>query len=496
MTYGKMSDEEKALIAVSKDKKFENVLLSCAPCGITTVELTWLDFSAKGLEATERTAYNTLNRLTGSSGGFPPLLVKSTETIAGQPGGPKKVYRLTKFGLEILKKISPGSTVRYLDEPTDISLRHRYCQLEVYVLARRQGWDAEIEKVLPYRDEGGTDRNLRCDVVLQTPNGPLYVEIEQKLNKTTLPRAQKKLEHWHEYSVATGELPHLMLFFNLDLRSRDKTLEMWMEALWKVGEGGEIQFPISYLLMSNLRGTESLQDDLETSTMTLRPRAPIKKGNVSSTPWQPHPIIAPLLEGMDNILADQMAIKREMRDEDYLGREDMSEPGANVAMLMRAAKYIYDASGDDDKIWKNKFKDPVRALLLLRYYLTREPNLEMYAALQEAFKQAANKGVTLQKIQISAAIQNVFLSHFYIGRDNQLNVSFIVPNFEDKQGRYKVQVTFDQFGNFKDAHGLDAEHLSALEWMLSSLFTYSDFLGLTKGSFTSGMVTEMEEREN
>jgi hypothetical protein len=69
MTYGKMSDEEKALIAVSKDKKIETALLSCAPCGITTVELTWLDFAVKSLEATERTAYNTLNRLTGSSGG-------------------------------------------------------------------------------------------------------------------------------------------------------------------------------------------------------------------------------------------------------------------------------------------------------------------------------------------------------------------------------------------------------------------------------------------
>jgi hypothetical protein len=268
---------------------------------------------------------------------------------------------------------------------------------------------------------------------------------------------------------------------------------MWMEALWKMGKGGEIQFPISYLLMSNLRGTESLQGDLETSTMTLTPRAPIKKGSVHSTSWQPHPIIAPLLEGMEDILADQMAIKREMRDEDYLGREDMSEPGANVAMLMRAAKYIYDASGND-KIWKNKFKDPARSLLLLRYYLTREPNLEMYAALQEAFKQAANKGVTLQKIQITAAIQNVFLSHFYIGRDNQLNVSFIIPNFEDKEGRYKVQVTFDQYDDFKNAHGLDAEHLTALAWMLSSLYTYSDFLGLTKGSFTSDMVeTEVQE---
>ncbi|WKZ38289.1 MAG: hypothetical protein QY332_10145 [Anaerolineales bacterium] len=491
MTYGKMSDAEKALIAVSKDKKIETALLSCATCGATTVELTWLDFSTKGLESSERTAYNTLNRLAGSSGGFPPLLVKSTETIAGQPGGPKKVYRLTKFGLEILNKISPELTMRYLDEPTDIALRHRYCQLEVYVLARKQGWDAEIEKVLPYRDARGTDRSLRCDVVLQTTNGPLYVEIEQKLNRTTLPRAQKKLEHWHEYSVATGELPHLMLFFNLDLRSRDKTMEMWMEALWKVNKGGEIQFPISYLLMSNLRGTESLQEDLETSTMTLAPRAPIKKGNVHSTSWQPHPIIAPLLEGMEDILADQMAIKRELRDEDYLGKEDMSEPGANVAMLMRAAKYIYDASGDS-KTWKEKFKDPVRSLLLLRYYLTREPNLEMYAALQEAFKQAANKGVTLQKIQMSAAIQNVFLSHFYIGRDNQLNVWFIVPNFEDKKGGYKVQVNFDQYDGFMGAHGLTADHLSALEWMLSSLFIYPDFLGLTK-DLLPGSVTEEQD---
>lgn len=198
---------------------------------------------------------------------------------------------------------------------------------------------------------------------------------------------------------------------------------------------------------------------------------------------------------MEDILTDQMNIKREMRDEDYLGKEDMSEPGANVAMLMTAAKYIYDASGNADT-WQKKFKDPVRSLLLLRYYLTREPNLEMYAALQEAFKQAANKGVTLQKIQISAAIQNVFLLHFYIGRDNQLNIMFIIPNFEAKEGRYKVQVTFDQYGKFKDAHGLDPDHLSALEWMLSSLFTYSDFLGLTKRSFTSGIAVEMKEQED
>ena len=481
MTFGNLSDEAKALKMIENDRKAALALLSCAPCGMTTVELTGISFAAEDppQEATEKTTYNILNRLSGSKHGIPPILERSSMSISGR-GGAKKIYRLTQFGYGILQKIAPDLSIRYLNEPTAIMLRHRFCQLEVYTLARKQGWDAEIEKVIPY---GDGSRNVRCDVVLNAPGGPLYVEVEQKLVPASAPRARQKIGNWTRYMFESGETPRVILFFNLSVSETEKTIGYWREALWAVEQSEAVKFEVSYLLMSNLRRMGSLQEDMQAFAASLHPQAPVKEETIRAVEtWQPPAIVQPLIERLNRILFEQMEIKRYRQaqdlghdpdpDSDAFGYDDYA--GDNVAYLMVAAKHIYDASGNA----RGMFTPPMRSLWLMRYYLTHENNRELYSSLRERLAELANKNVTQYKIGMHQVIWDVIMRHFYIGMEGSLQIYATVPDYLANESNYGVKTVFLDFEKYKKKFDLRDEHLLALEWMLESIFNYQEDLGL------------------
>ena len=482
MTFGNLSDEAKALKMIENDRKAALALLSCAPCGMTTVELAGIWFAAENppQEATEKTIYNILNRLSSSKHGIPPILDRSSMSISGR-GGAKKVYRLTQFGYEVLQKIAPDTSIRYLNEPTEVMLRHRFCQQEVYTLARKQGWDAEIEKVIPY---GNGSRNVRCDVVLNAPDGPLYVEVEQKLAPASAPRARQKIDNWTRYMFETGEAPRVILFFNLSASETEKTIGYWRDALWMAKQSEAVKFEMSYLLMSNLRRLGSLQEDMQTFTASLHPLAPVKEGTIKAEEtWQPPVVVQPLIDRLDKTLFEQMEIKRYRQAEDLghspdldsgdFGYEDYS--GDNVAYLMVAAKHIYDASSNA----RGTFTPPMRSLWLMRYYLTHEYNRELYSSLRERLGELANKNVTQYKIGMHRVIWDVIMRHFYIGMEGSLQIYATVPDYLENESNYGVKIVFSDFNKFRDKFDLKDEHLLALEWMLESIFNYQEDLGLT-----------------
>jgi hypothetical protein len=350
----------------------------------------------------------------------------------------------------------------------------------VYTLARKQGWEAEIEKVIPY---GNGSRNVRCDVVLNAPDGPLYVEVEQKLAPASAPRARQKIDNWTRYLVETGEAPRVILFFNLSASETEKTIGYWRESLWAVEQSEEVKFEVSYLLMSNLRRLGSLQEDMQAFAASLHPQSPVKQETIRAVEtWQPPAIVQPLLERLDRILFEQMEIKRYRQaqdlghgpdpDGDNFDYEDYS--GDNVAYLMVAARHIYDASSNT----RGMFTPPMRSLWLMRYYLTHESNKELYSSLRERLGELANKNVTQYKIGMHRVIWDVFMRHFYIGMEGSLQIYPTVPDYLANESSYGVKIIFSDFDKYKDNFDLTDEHLVALKWMLESIFNYPEDLGL------------------
>lgn len=489
----RISDQEKAIEALSKDRKVEIALISAAACGMTTVELTALDFTSENppLQVTEKTIYNILNRLADSQNGFPPLFTVSKEFISGQHSGAKKVYRLTKFGREILEAMYPDITIRFMEDPTDISLRHRFCQLEVYILARKNGWNAEIERVISFEDEDtGERRNVRCDVVLHAPDGLIYVEIEQRIIEASENRIRQKFENWQRFALATGDKPQLLIFFNLDKKSRDKTMDMWGNTLWEIQKRKSLDYSISCLLMSNLRNRTSLQEDINQFSSELKPLAPVQKGKAMTAPeWTPPTVIEPYLRKLESEMFEVRECKYYLHHYYYEGSDIPAfEPRELIARLLRIAKLIYDASHKrSTKIIHEKTGLlPLHSLWLLRYFLSHEDCIELYVVVKEKVSQLNNKGVTQARNLMNEAIWEGVMRHFYIGYDPSFQVWIKVPDYAGSENRYQAIVSVTEINKFHEDFEITENHTIALAWMLESLFNYADILGLkgkTSGSF-------------
>ena len=65
------------------------------------------------------------------------------------------------------------------------------------------GWEAEVEKVIPY----AKGKEIRCDVLIQRPEGELYIEIEQELTRNNIERAREKFRNWKAFSISQEFVP-------------------------------------------------------------------------------------------------------------------------------------------------------------------------------------------------------------------------------------------------------------------------------------------------
>ena len=79
------------------------------------------------------------------------------------------------------------------------------------------------------------------------------------------------------------------------------------------------------------------------------------------------------------------------------------------------------------------------------------------------------------------------MRHFYIGYSEVLTIRTIVPDYGGSETHYEVKIlSFPAPDKFHPDFGITKEHVVALQWMLESIFIYSDILGLKgKGAKTS-----------
>lgn len=517
-----ISDQEKAIDLITSDRKVEIALISAVACGITTTELTGIEFAAAKppLQVTEKLIYNTLERLTSSKNGIPPLFTSSKQSVAGQQGGPKKCYRLTEFGLETLEAIYPDITIRFMEDPTNISLRHRFCQLEVYILARKMGWEAEIERVISFEDENtGESHNVRCDVVLHAPSGPIFVEIEQKIIEVSETRIRQKFENWQRYVVATGDVKRLLLFFNLDKKSREKTMALWEKALWEIRQTKLLDYSISYLMMSNLRTRVNLEEDIRQFSSTLQPQAPVRKGRAMAAPeWSPPITLQPYIQKIDFELQEVRAYRNNLQDIFFRGYIfNYVRPLEHLAYLLRIAKIIYDVDHVPPAREHPEFEFflqennivptreinsrtaliPYRSLLLLKYFLTHEDCSELYVTIKEKIGQFSSKGITQIRILMNEIIWEGLMRHFYIGYSEIFKIRTIVPDYAGSETHYEVQIlSIPDPDKFHPDFKITEKHQDALEWMLESIFTYPDILGLKRKGSQGFPSKDKEEQQS
>jgi hypothetical protein len=452
------------------------VLLSCQETGMTCQAL-----AEKAAGAEYRAVYSALSWLASPGHGLLPLLSAIPMRLESRPGRPPTGYVLTDVGAEIVSLLDPGLPVQAPNVRDQSDMQHRWCQLELLTRARQAELDVHIEQVLAY----GTNRTVRCDVVLETPERAHYIEIEQELGRTNLSRAVAKFGHWQEFSKThTDKKIDLVLLFNLSQAGLAKTLSLWQDALGLCKqEYGQLRFSPRYLLMGEIFSGDWLS--VIRSAPALKPRMPEKPPEMEpQKPSQPlQPLSDPLsqLEPAPGGLHPLDTFEFMQRVGDY---DQIEDPAERFQAFLGLMNSIYGASYYRDSPTLLYSIQPRESLWMLRYYIFHPANQAMYAELQESFswlaKQRGGMGLIMFRDAVTRILWDVFLRHHGFSRGGSLGVSFQIPDFGDRRSDYYVAVQFHGFSlNSPIAWMLDKAE-DALGWVLASLFIYCEELGLGK----------------
>lgn len=477
---------QKAVSLVNEKPLMGVFLRSSAACGMTTTELAAMEAKRDGVEVTDKALRNTLSKMTNLVAyGLQPFFIASSRGVEGRSGPKVKTYLLTEFGRQVIEKLYPDLPIRYLDEPKAIKLKHRFCQLEVYTLARKQGWQAEIEKVISY----GVTRSIRPDVALSTPQGRLYIEIEQTMKKDLVFRAEEKIRNWTDYHGDTGEIPWVLFLFNLREKEAPDTLAFWKDVLARTNT----PLKFTYKLMSVLRSQDSLENDLSES-VELSPEFMESHGEEEKEveEWLPPAAIADLLDDMSTRLEAQIEVKEQLAQLKASRTPPVGMEYASLYRLLEAAKFIWDIDFTfRDSMDENK-KDSIRKTLdvpensisMLRYYLHHPLNQVLRARLKNLHAVARRQAnaITLYRMTLNTLVLE-FLEYFRIAEvDGLFNVPVVMPDHSAKASRPSVQVLIaGDIANYvpSGTAGQIQEYITALSWVLQCLILYPDKLGLT-----------------
>jgi hypothetical protein len=481
-----LTEEKRKKIQLLLDERplMAAFLKSSTACGMTTTELAAMDAERAGVAVTDKSMRNTLSKMTNLvTHGLPPLFTTSSRNVEGRLGTKLKIYLLTEFGKQVIEHFYPGLSVRYLHQPGEIALKHRFCQMEVYALAQKQGWTAEIEKVIPY----GVTRSVRPDVVITTPEGTIYVEIEQVMKQDRVFRAEEKIRNWTDYHSATGEIPDVLFMFNLREKKAQETLSYWQDALARTNTPLEF----SYMLMSALRSNEDLQTDLLRHQVKLLPEFMSHKV-ASGEEWRAPSAIEGLFDDMISQLEAQIEIKEQLSQLKASRTPPVGMEYASLIRLMESAKFIWDIDftfkdgGMDEKKKEGIRKAldiPDNSIAMLRYYLHHPLNRELRERMKNLHTVARRQAnaITLYRMTLNAIVLE-FLEYFRITEvDGLFNVPVIMPDHSAKASRPSVQVIISSdLENYVPpaTAGQIQEYITALSWVLQCLILYPEKLGL------------------
>ena len=450
--------EKRALDALKKDGTLrERALITCKYCGMTNQPLVLLEC---GEYLDQRLIRATLEWLSKPTANFPAMLEGKPMRLASRNGRPKKAYLLTEFGKNVLSLLEPPIIARVHKPRDEKDLLHRFAQLNILILALQNGWEAEMEKIIPYK--GG---EVRCDVLLHRSNdSDIYIEIEQELTRNNLERAREKFRNWQAYALSKNIIPNMVFVFNLPDAKLGPTLTSWQEALGCVSETDDFALDVRYILAKALEGRD-LDEALESFSVWMEPITEMDAGygaaaealSQSAAPEVWLPDAHELLPQFEH-LVDQ-----------YAETED-TEDFFELMHFIHKASYGYGS----DTFKKSRL--PVKSLWLLRHYLSLPQNQGMYEELKQALiwlKSRGSMGLIIMRDTLCGIFWDTFLKRHELAMGGNLRVSLDVPDYINRNSTFEVKVTFWEE---KDDSKSD-EYCKALSWVLTAFLWYPEILG-------------------
>ena len=464
-----VSDPEKrALAALKKEGALrEQTLRTCERCGMTNQTLVLLE-CGEGIEP--RLMRSTFEWLSKPTKNFPALLEAKPMRLEGRKKGrPQQAYMLTDFGRKILRLLEPPIIAR-MNKPKDAKdLNHRFAQLDVLTRALQNGWQVEVEKIIPYK--GG---EVRCDVLVHRPHdSDLYIEIEQELTRNNLERAREKFRNWQAYALARDFVPDMIFVFNLPDAKLGHTLNSWQQALGCVSEAENFSLDVRYILSGALEG-RPMDTAIESFSIWMEPitetdagygAASIPPGQ-SAAPEVRLPDASELLPQFERLVAVYSA-----------SRNSADRMKAFLELML----FIHEASYGHNRMTRQhndvfRYSElPVKSLWLLKHYLSLPQNQGMYEELKQALvwlKSRGSMGLIILRDTLCGILWDTFLEHHHLAMGGNLRVTLDVPDYTNHNSTFEVKVIF---WDTADDMKLD-DYGKALAWVMTAFLWYPEYL--------------------
>jgi hypothetical protein len=449
--------EKRALNALKKEDTLrERALCTCEYCGMTNQTLVLLEC---GIDLDQRLVRATLDWLSKPTANFPAMLEGKPMRVPSRNGRPQQAYLLTEFGQKVLSLLEPPILARAHKPRDEKDLTHRFAQLNILILALQCGWEAEVEKVIPY--DGG---EIRCDVLLHRPDdADIYIEIEQELTRNNIERAREKFHNWQAYALARDFVPDMIFVFNLPDAKLTHTLNSWREALGTISERDDFSLDVRYILAGALEGRD-LDEALESHAIWMDP---IEPGYIAGAASKASPQSA----APEVWLPDAYELLPQF--EELMERYAETEASRDFFDLML---FIHQASYGDGSYTFAESRLPTQSLWLLRHYLNLPQNQKMYEDLKQALiwlQGRSNMGLIMMRNVICNIFWDTFLKHHQLAMGGNLRVTLDVPDYVNRNSTFEVRVSFwnkvDEFRDEKRCEGL--------AWVLTAFLWYPEVLG-------------------
>ena len=416
--------------------------------------------------------------------GWPPLLEKVQPKLVGRNGRPQMAYLLSEFGAYVLNLLEPNLNIRPTRLRDDWDLAHRYYILKTLERANYDQLPAWVEHSLV-----SSDQNVRPDVMVEREGLSIAVEIEQKLLQRNLSRAVRKFENWERYiraSRASGDTRTWRMYLAFHVRPRElpNVLRKWREALTRAGENrGGLSYEVYYRPACDLLDDFNLDPFLDGATLLepiIRQAAPQPVRNEEWGKDESHSQWTEGAEQNSNVLPEWISVETYARFKNAMTAVHTAGQGEKLRSLLELAESIYLGSHDQASLTKEYGEFPRESVWLMRQYLDGPWTKPIKIRLKDSFFKVHKRspGLILFRNSMTSMLWDVVLRHHGLGRGGALRVIFQVPDFQDLQSDFRVDVFIA--GKVKDEFGetRSKELAEALSWFLSSLYLYTEDLGL------------------
>jgi len=451
-----MTDYDRALQALTEGELREGVLKTCRHFGITNQDLALIECGGEPNLRLIRSTFDWLSK--PNAMGFSALLDPMPMRLEGRKGRPQQAYLLTSFGRQVLFRLDPSLKVRGINPKDGKDLTHRFAQLDVFTRALRNGWQAEVEKVIPYK--GG---EVRCDVVIHRPDdSDLYIEIEQELTRNNAARAREKFRNWQAYALARDFVPDMIFVFNLPDSNLASTLVIWQEALDTIRATGDFSLDVRYILIGVLEG-QPFEQALSSFGLWMEPIEPDEIHDAASDTLSQSAASEVWLPDASELLPEfERLVDR------YANTEDTRD-------FFDLMHFIHQASYGRDSDTFKKSKLPEKSLWLLRRYLNLPENQGMYEKLKLALiwvQSRGSMGLIMLRNTICGILWNIFLKHHKLAMGGNLQVTLETPDYLNFNSSFEVKVRFSDTVEDTKRN----EYCIALAWVMTSFFWYPEIL--------------------